>query len=307
LAASNTASVTINVGSEANTFTVADDIGSGTLIGAVTAPDSLSETRVFEIVDSDTVDALKLLPDDHISGDPAAPLVLIEYLDLQCPTCQTFHPIVEDLEAEFDDELLVVRRHLPLTSIHENAFAAAQSAEAAARQGAFKEMADLMFENQRDWEFVTDPQPFFDSYASDIGLDLVQFTVDRQDPEIDARIQRDIDVANSLGAAGTPTFYLNGRSLDLNDALDDFEELIDDELDDFDAPFVVNRLSGELFLAPDAVLNADSNPMRTLTVNVTDDNGVTFSVPVTVNVTDASAPQAAASAAAIDKALADWN
>ena len=116
-----------------------------------------------------------------------------------------------------------------------------------------------------------------------------------------------IDVANSLGATGTPTFYLNDRSLDLNDALDDFEELIDDELDDFDAPFVVNRLSGELFLAPGAVLNADSNPMRTLTVNVTDDNGVTFPVPVTVNVTDASAPQAAASAAATDQALADWN
>src|SRR5690606_23021186 len=101
----------------------------------------------------------------HLLGNPAAPLVLIEYIDLQCPTCQAFHPMVDDLADQFADDLLIVRRHYPLLGPHPNAFPAALSAEAAARQDKFDEMVDLMFEHQDDWEGAQDPQSFFDTYA----------------------------------------------------------------------------------------------------------------------------------------------
>ena len=113
----------------------------------------------------------------------------------------------------------------------------------------FEAMADLMFENQRDWEFVDNPQSFFDEYALELGLDLNQFAADRVDPEIDERIQRDINSANSLGLSATPTFYLNGRELDLAEALNDFHEIIEDELDDFDDPFLIDRSTGGIIVS----------------------------------------------------------
>ncbi len=281
---SNVATVTIVVTAPAdNTFSVEENSLQGTFVGTVTPEPALGEEVVFEFDDPVIAEELQLVPDDHFSGDPAAPLVLIEYLDLQCPSCQQFHPIVADLEDNFDGDLLVVRRHLPLTSIHFNAFAAAQSAEAAGRQGLFEEMADLMFANQRDWEFVDDPQPFFDDYADQLGLDMVQFATDREDPEISSRIQRDIDSANALGAAATPTFYLNGQLLDLNDALDDFDGLIGDALDDFDDPFLIDRSTGEIIVSGSVGLNFESSPAITRSVRVTDLAGITDLVDVTIN------------------------
>ena len=311
---SNQALVTIIVDDDVpvqtgdNEFTISENTPSGTVIGSVTPSAALGSQRIYEIVNNQAPPEIALNADDHLSGDPNVQLVLIEYLDLQCPICAQFHPIIESLKDEFDDELLVVSRHLPLESIHPNARSAARSAEAAARQGAFDEMVDLMFTLQDEWEFASDPQPFFDGYADSLGLDLVQFASDRVDPDIDARIQRDIDDAQALADRGvtsglaTPTFFFEGRFLSNNDALDDFAEIIEDELDDFDAPFVVDRLSGEIIAAPGVSFNASSTPQRNFNVRVADVDGVTTTEAVTVNVVD---PQAASSAAAVDAAFAE--
>jgi hypothetical protein len=168
----------------------------------------------------------------------------------------------------------------------------------------FDEMADLMFVNQTDWDTAADPQPFFDAYAVDLGLDMTQFVADRVDPAIDARVQRDLDDAAVLGANATPAFYLDGRFIDNNDALDDFAQIISDELDDFDAPFVVDRLSGEILVAPNTSFNASSTPVRTFSVRITDLAGETTTELVTVNVTNSQAPLSAA--AAVDAAMADF-
>lgn len=95
---------------------------------------------------------LHLLPSDHITGDPAAPVMLIEYLDFQCPTCKAYQTVVKKLEQDYAGQLLVVRRHFPLTELHPNAFAAAIAAEAAGYQGKFDEYGTLLLDNQATWQ-----------------------------------------------------------------------------------------------------------------------------------------------------------
>ncbi len=306
-ATSNNALVTIVVDSEApiqtadNEFTISENTPNGTVIGTVTPSASLAADRVYEIVDSTAPSELALVTDDHMSGESDAQLVLIEYLDLQCPTCAQMHAILEDLKDQYDTELLVVSRHLPLESIHPNARLAAQNAEAAGRQGEFDGMVDLMFENQADWAGVSDPQSIFDGYANDLGLDMTQFASDRVDAAIDAGIQADLDSAAALNATSTPTLYLDGRELNLSDALTDFSGIIDDALDDFDAAFVVDRASGEIIVSPVASFNASSTPVREFDVRTTDSTGT--SISDTVKVTVAAPPQAALSA--VDAAFAE--
>ena len=307
---SNNALVTIIVDPEApvetddNEFSISESTPNGTRIGSVTPSAALGSERVYEIVNSNVAPELQLNPDDHFSGESDAQLVLIEYLSLQCPTCAQFHPLFENLKTEFADELLIVTRHLPLDpSPFPFAREAAQNAEAAGRQGMFDEMVDLLLTNQSEWSGAADPQPLFDGYAQSLGLDMTQFAADRIDPAIDAGITADDNDAAALGANGTPTIYLEGRRIDNGEAFSDFVGIIEDELDDYDAPFIVDRLTGDIIVSPAAFLNASSTPVRSFDVRITDASGVTTTESVTVNVTAAQAAQAPLSSASIVDAV----
>jgi protein-disulfide isomerase len=85
---------------------------------------------------------------DHIRGPANAPVTLLEYGDYECLSCGRAHPLVNQLQAHFGIQLRFVFRHFPLTEIHENAEAAAESAEYAGAYGGFWEMHDLLYENQ---------------------------------------------------------------------------------------------------------------------------------------------------------------
>ncbi len=283
---SSSTEVTIQVEAITNDFSVIENGEAGTNVGTVSASAELGTEVAFEIENSNTPDQFALRPDDHFTGNTSAPIVLVEYLDYQCPTCRRFHPIIEQLEEEFPDELLVVTRHLPLNSVHPNALQAAIAAEAAGRQGAFDEMGDLLFENQSDWEDESNPQTFFDEYAGTLGLDLAQFTSDMSDPVLEARVNRDLAVADDIGATGTPTFYLNGRQVTLPNSENEFVEIIEEELDDFDEPLGIDRLSGELFLTGFSRLNFESNSEVDVRVRASTADGETELIEITVNVED---------------------
>lgn len=279
---SNVVTVTIDVVQQ-NTFTVDENSAEGTVVGQLTPEGELGDTLIYEIDDPALADELKLAADDHLSGDPAAPVVLIEYLDFQCPPCQTQHTFVKELAQDLAGDLLVVRRHLPLTNIHANAFAAAIASEAAGRQGMFDEMADLLFTNQPEWETAADPTSLFETYATQLALDLDQFRDDTADPEIEARVTRDMDRATTLGVPGTPTFYLNGQQITNPTTDDDFADLIEAELDAQDDVLVIDRRTGEIIVPSSAVLDFETNPTHTLNVNVTNVDGVTESLFVTIH------------------------
>ena len=191
---------------------------------------------------------------------------------------------MEQLKQDFADDLLVVKRHFPLTNIHDNAIPAARAAEAAGRQGMFEEMADMLFQNQDEWKNEANAQPLFESYGTSIGLDLDQFRADLSDPAIEARINRDLDVATALNLPGTPAFFLGGKQIP-TPTFEEFPALIQSEVDAMeDEVFALNRRTGEIFVADGAALDFETTPSFGLNVNVT--NGDSSKIQATINLLD---------------------
>jgi Na+/H+ antiporter NhaA len=141
---------------------------------------------------------------DHIRGPERAPVTLVEYGDFECPYCGLAEPTVRELLSDFGD-VRYVWRHLPLTDVHPHAQLAAEATEAAAKQGAFWELHDLLLEHQGALT-VRD----LTGYATSLGLDTERFTADLRKHVGAARVAEDTDSADLSGVSGTPTFFVNG-------------------------------------------------------------------------------------------------
>src|SRR5262245_10002066 len=153
------------------------------------------------IVDlSDPVDPER----DHVRGPVDAPVTVLEYGDFECPYCGQAEPVVRELLRDFGD-VAYVWRNLPLNDVHPNAQRAAEAAEAAAEQGAFWEMHDLLLDHQ-------DALGFRDlvGHAERLGLDVERFEDDLRTRSGAGHIARDVDSADLSGVSGTPTFFING-------------------------------------------------------------------------------------------------
>ena len=142
---------------------------------------------------------------DHVRGSAAGPLI-IEYGDYECPySRQAFHAI-EQAERQLGGNMRFAFRHFPLTGIHPHALAAAAAAEAAARQGLFWDMHELLFHRQKALEDAD-----LLRYAAQLGLDLTAFERDRASRTVLERIQRDVDSGMASGQVlGTPTLFIDG-------------------------------------------------------------------------------------------------
>lgn len=143
---------------------------------------------------------------DHVRGPEDATVTIVEYGDFECPFCSRAEPVIRELLAEFGDDLRYVFRHLPLTDVHPRAQVAAEAAEAAAAQGAFWEMHDLLFFRQdalRPSDLV--------GYAEQLGLDAGRVTDELRRHVHAPRIAEDVDDADHSGVSGTPTIFVNGR------------------------------------------------------------------------------------------------
>ena len=141
---------------------------------------------------------------DHIRGPGKAPVTVVEYGDFECPYCGLAEPAVRELLRDFGD-VRYVWRHLPLTDVHPHAQLAAEATEAAARQGAFWGMHDLLLEHQGALT-VRDLM----GYAASLELDTERFTADLRKHVGAARVAEDTDSADLSGVSGTPTFFVNG-------------------------------------------------------------------------------------------------
>jgi protein-disulfide isomerase len=142
---------------------------------------------------------------DHVRGPLDAPVTVVEYGDFECPYCGQAEPVVRELLHDFGD-VRYVWRHLPLNDVHPNTQLAAEAAEAAADQGAFWEMHDLLLEHQdalRANDLI--------GYAGRLGLDVERFTDALREHSGAARVADDVDSADLSGVSGTPTFFINGR------------------------------------------------------------------------------------------------
>ncbi len=146
-------------------------------------------------------------------GGPNAAVVIEEFADYQCPPCGNMHPVVQKIVDDYGDRVRVVFRNYPLQKLHKNAFTAARAAEAAALQGKFWQMNDMIFKNQKEWEGSPEPRHIFHNYASRIGLDVEKFKADMDNQAVTSRVIADAERGGSLGVGGTPTMFINGREL----------------------------------------------------------------------------------------------
>jgi len=152
---------------------------------------------------------------DHVFGNPEAKNTLIVYEDFQCPACAAFEPTLKLLPDILEDTKLVFR-HLPLTTIHNNAVISAFSTEAAAEQGKFWEYVSLLYERQSDWSNESYPIEQFVEIASQVGVaDLEKFRTDTEAAINQEKVAADLTEAIGFGLTGTPSLVFNGNQLQL--------------------------------------------------------------------------------------------
>jgi protein-disulfide isomerase len=141
---------------------------------------------------------------DHVRG-PAGGALIVEYGDYECPYSRRAFREIQRVEHQLE-RVRFAFRHFPLTDIHPHALAAAAAAEAAALQGRFWDMHELLFHRQKALD-----EDNLRAYASELGLDLARFDDARGGDAVIGRIRRDVQSAIASGQVrGTPTIFIDG-------------------------------------------------------------------------------------------------
>lgn len=157
-------------------------------------------------------------------------ITIVEYSDYQCPACAYFHPMVEKLKDKYGDQINFEMKYFPLNS-HRYAALAARAAQAAKNQDKFKEMHDLLFENQKQWSNSSNPAAIFVNYAEKIGLDVEQFKNELNSAETQKIVMEERNEGRAKGVNSTPTFYIEGEKLnDLPRTFEQFDQVVQNYL-----------------------------------------------------------------------------
>lgn len=147
--------------------------------------------------------------EDHIQGDPDAPITLVEYGDYECSHCGAVYPVIKRVQKQLGKKLRFVFRNFPLSELHPHAEDAAEAAEFAGDHGLFWEMHDLIFENQ---DFLT--RSLLLDLVKQIGLDPNGLEKAWEEETYLARVKKDFMGGVRSGVNGTPTLYINDHRYD---------------------------------------------------------------------------------------------
>lgn len=153
-------------------------------------------------------------PTSHVEGDLTSKVTLQEYGDYECPVCESYYQVVQQVQQKYNDTVKFQFSNLPLLQVHPNAFAGARAAEAAADQGKFWQMHDALYtpQNWQDWSTSSNPVPFFNSYAQALGLNMTKFKSDFASSATNDKINADINAFKATGQQeSTPSFFINGK------------------------------------------------------------------------------------------------
>ncbi|OUL28409.1 disulfide bond formation protein DsbA [Nostoc sp. T09] len=140
---------------------------------------------------------------DHIQGLVGNSVALVEYGDYQCPTCGKAHQLIKAIQQQVKD-LCFVFRHFPQLQIHPYAQRAAEAAQAAAAQGQFWQMHDILFTHQQALG-----NDYLVEYANNLGLDIPQFLQDISNQVHIDRINQDIESGLHSGVTAAPALFIN--------------------------------------------------------------------------------------------------
>lgn len=147
---------------------------------------------------------------DHYQGILNAPVVLVEYGNYQCPQCGELYRLIQAIQQHFasvseENWICVVFRHFIEDSIHPQAQKAAEVVEAAAAQGQFWQMHDMLLTHQQALE-----NGYLVEYADSLGLDISQFLQDISRQVHVDRINADIEGGHQSGVMAAPALFVNG-------------------------------------------------------------------------------------------------
>lgn len=160
-------------------------------------------------------------------GNPAAPVVIVEFLDPACETCRAFYPMVKELMAAHPDRIRLVLRHAPF---HRGSDKVVAVLEAARKQGKFWPALEALLASQAEWAPHHTPQvDLVWKPLAPIGLNMEQLAFDMTAPEIARAIAQDLEDAKALNVTKTPEFFVNGKPLP-SFGYAQLKELVDAEL-----------------------------------------------------------------------------
>ncbi len=162
--------------------------------------------------------------DSPTIGAKTPKITIVEWSDFQCPFCSRVEPTLKQIMETYPGDVKLVWRNEPLP-FHPNAMPAAKAAMAAARQGKFWQMHDLMYAHQSE---LSDAK--YEEWAKQVGLNLSRWRKDKESPEIAGLITKDSTYGQSVGADGTPAFFINGKFISGAMPFDSFKTVIDEQI-----------------------------------------------------------------------------
>ena len=188
-------------------------------LAAAAAPARVQGQGVFDPA------AVYVVPLDEAParGPADAPVTIVEFSDFQCRYCYKAQGILEALERLYPGAIRLVYRHNPLDP--EDRTLPAEAAAAAGAQGRFWAMHDRLFANP-----VKLSRPVLDSYALELGLDMVRFRRALDTHRYRPAVLADAQVAAHLGVSSTPMFFINGRPVKGAQPLSVFARVVGQEL-----------------------------------------------------------------------------
>lgn len=169
--------------------------------------------------------AVPVTSTDHFRGNAKAPVVVVEYGDFECPICAAVAPAVKQLCALHPADMMFVFRHFPVEDAHPHALMAAEAAEAAAAQGKFWEMHDLLLTKTAHLS-----RHHLDEYAALIGLDMARFTAELDDEIYRQRIREQQAGGRRSNLRAAPEFFVNGVVQDVSAGMEGVFELVASEV-----------------------------------------------------------------------------
>jgi protein-disulfide isomerase len=190
--------------------------------------------KYYQSVQNDELEALskkeflKFVPDYAPKLGPERPKIyLVEFLDPECESCREFYPYVKMLLKENEGKIQLVVRYAPF---HGNSRFVIRILEASRKQGKYWEVLENLFQYQPLWGSHHEPKPdLVWKYLPETGVDIEKIKKDMMDPAIDEMIAREVSDAENLGVRGTPTFFVNGKMLQVF-GYEPLRELIQKEL-----------------------------------------------------------------------------
>ncbi len=165
-----------------------------------------------------------------VTGNENADITIVLFKDYECIFSARLHSTIKEIKKEYPDNIRLVYMNLPLR-FHKKATLAATAALAAHRQGKFKEINDLLFNQQHNWKKAEIFEKWLEKTVKDTGLNIDRFKKDFKDPSLKQIVDKDINFASNLGVRGTPGSFINGRFISGALPVESFREVINEELE----------------------------------------------------------------------------